>query len=153
MQQIKKVFVELIEFLEANSKKNVGTILEEVRTLAAAKKGGGGGALNHHRDEQGNIIAARCAYYDQWFDPSNFGLKAGTTSGLNNMSTVGLKMHTRANTLLATTKNTLAAQFATDEISGEDFKVGYEAAKVAHATKDTENKPEGGFDTLEDFLA
>lgn len=92
--QVKKAFVELYEFLEANKNKKVSTVLPELYEMVKKSKNSGSETgRNFIKDEDGNVIAVFCYYHKQWELVANveYGKKASNAStGLNTMCKKGV---------------------------------------------------------------
>lgn len=91
----KKVYAELVAFLESNKDKKVNDILssEEFKDIITAKK-------NHStvlKDEQGNVKAIFCYYHKQWelLSEVEYGAKASSPSGYNTMCKIGVNKWTK----------------------------------------------------------
>ena len=91
MPTIKKAFQPLIEFLEANKDKKVGTILDQAIEFTSAKIGGGRSASTVLRNEAGDVTHVFCYYHKQWEDVTvaEYGAKASSMTGLSNMCKEG----------------------------------------------------------------
>lgn len=154
---VKKVFVDLINFLQDNADKKVKTILDDAIAMCAPKSGGGGGAASTfvRDDETGEIIAIKCYYHGTWMDPRivPFGAKANSATGLNNMCKAGVSKWTKQQRAFAKGKDELLERVTNGEVAAED--IGAEMAKLEEARK-TVVPLEGnyqGFETAEDCIA
>lgn len=81
------------EMLEDNKKTSLEDFLKRALPLMMPKAGGGGGATGAQKvilNENGEIIALHCAWYDKYFRVENFGKKASTKNGFNSYSTMGV---------------------------------------------------------------
>ena len=80
MSSIKKAFVELHTFLEANKDKKVNTIMEEVTAMSSAK-GAGGAASASVKDADGNVVGILDYYFKTWLPVAELALAPkGTTA-------------------------------------------------------------------------
>ena len=94
---IKKVFVELHAFLEANADRKIKSILEEITILMSAKVAGSTGASNVHKNEAGEVTHVLDYYFKTWMPVATveFGAKASSASGLNTMCKEGVANWTK----------------------------------------------------------
>jgi hypothetical protein len=92
--QIKKAFVDLVDFLEKNKSKNVSTIIEQVKEMCSSNKANS----TVYKDDKGNVIAIYCYYHKQWelLSEVEYGVKANTASGYNTMCKIGVSKWTKA---------------------------------------------------------
>lgn len=149
---IKKAYVELVEFLNANSDKKVKSILPEIQEMCSAK-GAGGSATTFHKDENGNVTHIRCGYYGQWMPLSHvkFGAKAGSASGYNSMCQEGTNNYSKQNREFKAAKEELLQKVADGEVTPE--QIGAELKKLEEARTAVIPRRDGiGFDSLEDAL-
>lgn len=91
---IKKPYVEVVEFLMANENKKVSSIIGEILLMCESKKQDSTAI----KDSDGNIIAIYCWYHKQWelVKDVPYGAKANSTTGLNTMCKVGVSKWTKA---------------------------------------------------------
>lgn len=128
---VKKAYVDVIAFLEANQDKKVKSILADVTAMCEAKAGGGGGAASTFvKDEAGNVVAIRCFYHQTWMDPRvvPFGSKASSATGLNTMCKSGVSKWTKQQRQFKLAQEELLKQVADGTIQASDI-----AAKLAEA--------------------
>jgi len=126
---IKKDFQELIAFLEANEKKSVKTILEQVRELCSAKA-----QTTFKKDADGNVTHVFCYYHKVWEEVTadNYGKKASNkATGLNTMCKVGLNQWTKQQREAKKAKDALLAKVASGEIPAEQLTAELEAIEAA----------------------
>ncbi len=153
---IKKAFVPIVEFLEANAGKKVSTIMDEVRQLCSAKTGGASGGNTCIRDADNNVLAIYCYYHKKWEpvvgdNAVEYGAKASSSTGLNSMCKEGTSAWTKQQ-LEAKKAN---AALLTDVASG---KVKPEEIVNLQADIDTKRKeisPRGdgiGWDEAKDVV-
>ncbi len=95
-QKTKKVFKDLVSFLEVNKDKMIKNILPEIYNLTHSKicRVEGDSFI---KDKSGKLVAAMCFYYRQWMivtgeNAVEFGLKAKTKTGFNTMCKAGLEL-------------------------------------------------------------
>ena len=153
--KIKKAYEAIVAVLEANLEATVESVLPEVLALAAAKTSTGGGskASTFHRDEDGNVVAIFCYYHKLWMDPrvAEFGKKATSATGLNNMCKDGVSKWTKQNSTAKKAEGALLAQVAAGEIAVEDIPA--EQARIAEEAGAIIPREDGyGFETLEECL-
>ena len=110
----KKVFVELVAFLEANKGKKVSTILPGVMELVSAKVQ----TKTFRLDEDGNVTEIYCYYHKQWESVNEvpYGKKASTASGLNTMCKAGTSAWTKQQRLAKVAKAELLDLVAKGEV-------------------------------------
>ena len=114
---IKKDFQELIAFLEANEKKSVKTILEQVREMCSAKA-----QVTFKKDADGNVTHVFCYYHKVWEEVTadNYGKKASNkATGLNTMCKVGLNQWTKQQREAKKARDELLAKVASGEVPAE----------------------------------
>lgn len=95
---IKKAYLELIAFLEANENKKVKTILDEARAMCEAKNSSGSDTGSTFiRDESDEVVAIFCYYFKRWMPLCDveFGAKKNTASGYNTMCKSGVSQWTK----------------------------------------------------------
>lgn len=154
MANIKKAFQPIVSLLEANPKAKVADILDEVIQLTKAKVGGGGGATSFHALKDGTVVALKCSYHKQYFNPSEleFGKKANTVSGFAPMSKDGTAKWNQqfkvAKEQEADILNRVAnGDLAVEDIRAEQERIAEERAAIVPAEGVT------GYDKLEECLA
>lgn len=156
MPEVKKAYVDLVNFLEENADKKVKTILDDVIAMCAPKAGGGGGnAATFHRDENGNVVAVRCYYHGLWMDPSivPFGTKANSASGLNSMCKDGMSKWTKQQRVAKNAKDKLLADVASGEVPAEQLPKLLQDIEDARGAVEPIDGNYQGFETLEECLA
>lgn len=91
---IKKPYVEVVEFLMANENKKVSSIIGEILLMCESKKTDS----TVIKDSDGNIVAIYCWYHKQWEIVKDvpYGAKANSTTGYNTMCKVGVSKWTKA---------------------------------------------------------
>lgn len=120
---IKKDFVELFNFLEANQGKKVSTIMAELTEMMSRKSGGGGNFKTFIKDEQGNVTHVYCYYHNKWEDVTEceYGVKKHSASGLNTMCKEGVSMWTKQQRVKKQETAELLARVASGEVKPEDI--------------------------------
>lgn len=119
MTMIKKDFVALIAFLEANSTKKVSTILEEAKLMCTKKSNDKTFKLN----DLGEVTEVYCYYHKQWEDVTvcEYGPKANTASGLNTMCKVGVSNWTKQQRVAKIQRSDLLTQLGSGELTIEEL--------------------------------
>lgn len=94
MTHIKKDFIDLVAFLEANKNKKVDTILSELKEMCSAKTVM---TSTLRRNEEGVVTHVFCYYHKEWEEVSviPYGNKSNTASGLNTMCKQGVNAWTK----------------------------------------------------------
>lgn len=116
---VKKQFVELVAFLEANQKKNVSTILDAVREMCSSSQ-----TVNFKKDAEGNVTEVFCYYHKVWESVSEheYGKKASNkATGLNTMCKVGVNAWTKEQRAKSKTRDELLDQLAKGEITADEL--------------------------------
>lgn len=116
---VKKQFVELVAFLEANQKKNVSTILEAVREMCSSSQ-----TVTFKKDAEGNVTEVFCYYHKVWEKVSEheYGKKASNkATGLNTMCKVGVNAWTKEQRAKSKERDSLLDQLAKGEITSEEL--------------------------------
>ena len=154
MATIKKAYTAIVELLQTNQDAQVSDILEDVIALAAAKTGSGGGkATKFHRNEEGEVVAVQCYYHKLWMDPRvvEFGKKATSPTGLNNMCKDGVSKWTKQQREAKAAEAALLDQVSSGELAVED--IANAQAEIAEQAGRIEPREDGyGFETLEECL-
>lgn len=119
MTTIKKDFVSIVEFLEANKSKKVSTILDELKDMCSKKTSD----KTFIRDSEGNVVSVYCYYHKQWEDVSEvaYGPKKNTASGLNTMCKQGVSNWTKQQRVAKQRKEALLTKLGTGEITVEQL--------------------------------
>lgn len=151
---IKKAYVAIVELLQENKDALVSEVLDQVIALSAAKTGAGGGkATAFHRNEEGEVVAIKCYYHKLWMDPAvvEFGKKATSPTGLNNMCKDGVSKWTKQQREAKAAEAELLNLVASGELAVED--IAGEQERIAELTQRIEPREDGyGFETLEECL-
>ena len=151
---IKKAFVELHSFLEANKDKKVSTILDQVTELCSAK-GAGGTATSVLRDNNGVVVGILDYYFKQWLPVAfvEFGAKASSASGYNTMCKLGNSLWTRQQREFKKAKDALLDQVAQGEIDPTDIQSRIDELEQQRQRVEPFPVPELAFNTMEDLQA
>lgn len=158
MAKIKKVFIPIIAALtaaiESNPKAKIADIMEQMNDLCSSKTVGGAGGSTFHRDEEGNVVAVFCYYHKKWMDPRvvEFGAKATSPTGLNNMCKEGVSKWTKQNSEAKKAESALLTKLANGELNVSEIPA--EQARIHAEAKAIVPREDGyGFDELADCLA
>jgi hypothetical protein len=154
MSATKKVFIPLMSLLNANQDAKVSDILEQAQELTSAKSGGGGSrATTFHKDEDGVVVAIRCYYHQKWMDPRvvEFGNKASSPTGFNNMCKEGVSNWTRQEREAKKANAELLNRIIAGDLDPSDAPAEQEAIEAAR--NEVAPREDGyGYDTLEELL-
>lgn len=161
MSKVKKAFISLIDYLEANKDSKVKTILEGAIDIASAKSGGAAGGGTFLKDKDGNVVAIFCYYHKKWEDPRaeinstvnpnhcDYGIKSTSPTGLSNMCKEGTSAWTKQHREAKKGNEELLTKVASGDIQPGDIIAHQEdiAAKrdviiTREDGKGTEEKPE-----------
>lgn len=121
---IKKAYVELVAFLEANENKKVKTILSELKAMCEAKNSSGSDTGSTFiKDEDENVVAIYCYYFKRWMPLCDveFGAKKNTASGFNTMCKSGVSLWTKQQRVAKRAKELLLDQVSSGEITVEQL--------------------------------
>ncbi|UOF80187.1 hypothetical protein [Caudoviricetes sp.] len=91
---IKKAFNPIFDLLTANPDALVKDLLPQLTALMSSSNTVG---QTSYKDEQGNVIAIYCYYHKKWELIANheYGVKAGSSTGLNTMCKLGVSEWTK----------------------------------------------------------
>lgn len=152
---VKKAYGDIVDLMNANLDSKVSDILPEVLAIATAKTGSGGGkATVFHRNEAGEVVAIKCYYHKLWMDPRQveFGKKATSPTGLNNMCKDGVSKWTKQQREAKTAEGDLLTRVSAGELAIEDIPAEQERIKNESARIDA--REDGyGFETMEECVA
>lgn len=138
---IKKAFVELVEFLEANENKKVSTIMDTVRAMCEGKVQ----ANTSIKDKDGNVVAIFCYYHKQWelVSETEYGKKASSATGLNTMCKVGTSLWTKQQRDARKASADILAKVAKGDVSINDIADLQNSIEADRVVIDTTNMPIG----------
>ena len=138
---IKKSYIEIVEFLQANEGKKVSTIMSEVLLMAESKKQ----SSTFIADENGTILAIYCYYHKQWeiVEEVPYGSKANSTTGLNTMCKVGTSKWTKKQRDAKVAKAELLERVSNGDIQPSDIKDYQEDIESQRLTMDVDDMPHG----------
>ena len=143
----KKVFVELVELLEANANKKISTIMPQVMELVSSKVM----AKTFVLDKDGEVFAIFCYYHKQWelVASTPYGKKASTATGLNSMCKAGTSSWTRQQRQAKMAKATLLDLVATGKV--EPSTLPDKLALIEEARKEVVEDEVLGFPSIDDL--
>jgi len=146
---IKKPFVEIVNFLELNQHKTVEEILETVYQFAESKKS----TTTVLKSEDGTVIAIYCYYHKQWelLSEVEYGSKVNTVTGLNTMCKVGVSKWTKKQRDSKKSKEDLLTNVAKGDIQVSDILKLQADIEEMRLTIDTTDMP-NGYATEEEVL-
>lgn len=137
---IKKMYIELIELLEANSDKKVKSVLPDILALASAKQARNVGST-YIKNSEGEPVAISCYYFKRWMPlvgdlAVEFGAKKSTATGYNTMCKTGVSHWTKQNNMAKKAHDTLldrleAGDLTVDQIPAEKVRIEDERRQVA----------------------
>ena len=121
---IKKAYVALIEYLEANKDSKVKTILPGAIELCSAKTSGSGTGANFKKDKDGNVTHVFCYYHKKWEDVKvvEFGVKSTSPTGLNNMCKEGTSQWTKQHRAAKKANEDLLNDVSDGKVNPADLK-------------------------------
>jgi len=130
---IKKQFEGVIAFLQDNADKKVKTLLPAIEEMCSGK--GKGTGSKFRKDAEGNVTHVFCYYHKMWEDVTavEYGVKAGSPTGLNNMCKEGTSNWTKQDRAFKKNSTELLDKVASGEVSPDDIaglREDYVAAKA-----------------------
>tara|TARA_R110000851_G_C13101976_1_gene568696 strand:- start:17880 stop:18350 length:471 start_codon:yes stop_codon:yes gene_type:complete len=154
MATIKKAFVPIMSLLAASMGSEVTQELyDQAEVLTCAKTGNGGSqATSFHKDDEGNVVAIRCSYFQEWFKPSEveFGLKASSASGFNPMCKAAVSAWTKQQADFKKAKEALLEQVVSGDLEPANIPAHIDELEIARTT--TASHDFTGYDSLEALL-
>ena len=141
MTQVKKAFQPIIDILEANKDNPVSAVLARIMEIAEAKVTRTQGDIAIY-DKKGKVVALFDYFLKRWMPlvgekAVEFGPKAGTTTGFQGMSKIGLSLWTSAQRKAKAAELALLTQVAKGEIQPSDIP-----AKQAEIEESRKTTPE-----------
>lgn len=144
----KKVYVELVDLLEANKDKKISTILEQIYELTTSKQV----SSTFLKDKSGKVTHIYC-YYHKKFEPLSeveYGAKKHSTTGFNSMCKEGVNQWTKQQRVAKQKEAELLDKVISKEISPDGIQE--EKIKIEQERKSIIPREDGiGFDSLEDI--
>lgn len=162
MSNVKKAFQPIVDVLEANKDAKVSQILGQILELAAAKVNRTSGEVAVY-DTKGKVVALYDYFLKRWMPvvgtkAVEFAPKAGTTTGFQGMSKVGMSLWTSQQRVakqneLNILKQVSKGELPVDQIEAKQAEI--EAARKATPTVDAQGNPitNYGFGTMEELIA
>lgn len=119
MTTIKKDYLSIVAFLEANENKKVKTILEELKLMCTKKTND----KTFELDEEGNVTRVYCYYHKCWEDVDTYayGPKKNTASGLNTMCKEGVSKWTKQQRVAKQERSELLTKLGSGELDIKDL--------------------------------
>lgn len=151
---IKKVFNELNTLLSTNQDKLVSELMPQLIELMSSKNASGSNGPTSYKDENGKVIAVFCYYHKKWelVADHEYGLKAGTTTGLNSMCKLGVNQWTKQQREFKKAQSALLVKLANGELEvGQLNEVQAELNAAKDSIVFVESYPIA-YDSLDDLL-
>ena len=138
---IKKSFVEVVSFLEANKNKKVSSILEEIYKMTEQSNK----SKTFLLDSNGEVFAIYCYYHKQWelLTEVEFGKKASSTTGFNTMCKIGVSHWTKQNNAVKKIGETVLNMLENNEIQADEISSTKEKLTAEAKEINTDNMPIG----------
>jgi len=121
----KKVFLPLMELLNANLNAKVDTLMDRIEALTSAKTGGGARmSENTISDAEGNVTHIFCYYHKMWEPVAEveFGKKGSSPTGLSNMCKEGTAAWTKQQRDAKKAREELLTQVGAGEVVPGDIE-------------------------------
>jgi hypothetical protein len=115
---IKKPFLNLVEFLELNKDKKVSSILEDVKKLVESKKKDS----TIEKDKDGKIVRIFCYYHKEWESVDLYGSKESSHSGFNTMCKIGVNQWTKQQSEFKKGKDGLMTRVISGDLKPENLQ-------------------------------
>ena len=138
---VKKAFAPFMDVIESNLNATVSDIADQLRALASTKARGNtaGTATSFIRDTSGTVVAIHDYYFKRWMPlvgdaAVEFGSKAGSSSGFNQMCKAGVSAWTKAQREAKAAGSELLALVASGEVAPHDI-AARQAEIEAHSTE------------------
>lgn len=137
----KKMFVELVSFLEQNKDKKISDILETVKDMTMAQKQ----ASTVIKDKDGNITHVFCYYHKQWenIKEVEYGKKKSHHTGLNTMCKIGVNKWTKQQAVAAKAKAALLEEVAEGNVKPQDIQIKLDEIENNRNKIDMKDAPQG----------
>lgn len=121
---IKVAYTEIVNHLQANKNVQVSQVLPAIIEMASAQRTSS--ASLSVKDTEGNIVALFCSFFKRWMpivgsETVEFGLKASSSTGYNNMSKEGLSQWTKKQRVAKTATSAIIDQLENGEIQASDI--------------------------------
>lgn len=153
MKNVSEVLPSLVEFLEINSDKKVSTILEEFKLLEVnlpRNPNPNRQSTSYYKDDK--LVAIYCYYHKQWEYVADveYGKKASSTTGLNTMCKVGVRMWTAQQKAIKLVNETILEQLTSGELQVEDLKATKDSLVEECRVINQEDMPTG-YDSIDEL--
>lgn len=165
MSQVKKAFQPIVDVLEANKDKKVSDILGSILELAKAQVNRTTGEIAVY-DKKGKVVGLYDYFLKRWMPlvgpkAVEFGPKAGTSTGYQGMSKLGLSAYTSQqriakNAELELLPKVISGEIKPDEIPAKQAEI--EASRTATPTEVTDSETKEviqvsklGFSTMDEL--
>ena len=135
---IKKVYQEIVAFLEDNPEKKVKSVLDEVISMCEAKRASG--AQTYLKDAKGKVVAILDYYFKRWMplvgsQAVEFGIKNGSSTGYNTMCKVGASQWVKQNRQIKNAKTDMlkelkAGTLLPKDIEAREIEIEAESKKI-----------------------
>lgn len=139
----KKVFIELVQYLESQKDSKIADILkaEEFLELIVAKKN----ANTVLKDENDNVVAIFCYYHKRWelLSEVEYGSKASHHTGYNTMCKIGVNKWTKQQAVAKTAKADLLDEVAAGDVEVKDVAAKLDEIEDARNAIDMTDAPKG----------
>ena len=137
----KKVYLEMVAFLEAHKDLKCGDILksDDFQELITAKKT----SQCTLKNDKGEITRIFCYYHKQWESVEHYGKKASHPTGFNTMCKVGTNKWTKQYNDSKKQKAELLDLVATGELDPKDIPTKIEEIDLARVAIDMTDAPKG----------
>lgn len=139
----KKVFIEMVAFLESQKDSKISDILksEKFLDLIVAKK-------NAHtvlKDKNDKVVAIFCYYHKQWelLSEVEYGSKASSATGFNTMCKIGVNKWTKQQSVAKNAKSELLMEVASGELDPKDLTARIDEIEDARNSIDMKDAPKG----------
>lgn len=139
----KKVFIEMVAYLESHKDSKIADILktEEFLELIVAKKN----SNTVLKDENDNIVAIYCWYHKRWelLSEVEYGSKASHHTGYNTMCKIGVNKWTKQQATAKAAKSELLDKVAEGEVEVKDVQKLIDEIEDARNAIDMKDAPKG----------
>ena len=149
MANVKKQYVDLVEFLEANQSKKVSTIMDDIYKMVLSTKRNETVLF----DEDNNPIAIFCYYHKQWelLNHVEYGKKASTASGYNTLCKIGASHWSKQQRDAKQAKEEILERVSSGELAPEDIQKALADIEAERTSINAENMPQG-YETSEEAM-
>lgn len=137
----KKVFVELLTFLETNKSKKIIDVLDKIKDLTNSKKNN----ITIAYDNKKKAYAIFCYYHKQWelLSDVEYGKKASSKSGFNTMCKIGTNAWTKQQSVARAKKSGLLNDVASQKVDPKELLNKMDEIETNRTLISSINKPKG----------